>query len=116
MAELIAPGTWVEIHRIVLPAGERAPQVPKDTQAVPLEMRVKGFLVAPAAVGEDAEIVTRGGRRWRGTLTQVNPAYTHTFGPPIPELSTLGDEVRSMLRERRRKVPLPSKSQEVRTR
>ncbi len=100
MAELIAKGTWVEIRRIVLPAGERAPQVPRDTQAVPLEMRVKGFLVAPARLGEEAEIVTRVGRRWRGTLTEVNPAYTHSFGTPVPELSTIGDEVRAMLRAR----------------
>jgi hypothetical protein len=100
MADLIATGTWVEIHRIVLAAGERAPQVPEDTRAVPLEMRVKGFLVAPAALGGEARIVTRAGHRWRGTLTEVNPAYTHSFGPPVPELSTIGAEVRAMVRER----------------
>ena len=54
MAERAAQGAWVEIHRCVLQAGERAPQVPEDTQRVPLEMRVKGFLVAPAAPGEAA--------------------------------------------------------------
>ena len=102
MAEVIAKGTWVEIHRIVLCAAERAPQIPADTRAVPLEMRAKGFLVAPTAVGAEAEIVTRAGRRWRGTLTEVNPPYTHSFGPPIPELSTIGDEVRALLGERGR--------------
>lgn len=102
MAERIAEGTWVEIHRIVLPAGERAPQVPEDTRSVPLEMRVKGFLAAPAAVGAEAEIVTRSGRRLRGTLAQVNPAYTHGFGPPVPELSAVGDEVRGIIRGRGR--------------
>ena len=100
MAERAAQGAWVEIHRCVLQAGERAPQVPEDTRGVPLEMRVKGFLVAPAAPGEAAEIVTPAGRRLRGTLTQVNPAYTHGFGPPIAELSTIGGEVRAMLRDR----------------
>lgn len=102
MAEWLAAGTWVEIHRIVLPAGQRAPQVPADTQAVPLEMRVKGFLVAAAATGEDAEIITRVGRRLRGTVIAVNPAYTHSFGPPVPELSTIGDEVRAQLAARER--------------
>ena len=102
MAELIAKGTWVEIHRIVLQAGERAPQVPDETRCVPLEMRVKGFLCAPAALGGEAEIVTRVGRRLRGTLTEVNPAYTHSFGPPVSELSTVGEEVRALLRERGR--------------
>src|SRR5512139_3447867 len=100
VAERIAAGTWVEVHRIVLAAGERAPQIPADTQAVPLEMRVKGFLVEPAALGQEAEIQTAAGRRLRGTLTAINPAYTHGFGPPIPELSTIGPEVRAILRKR----------------
>jgi hypothetical protein len=101
MAERVAAGTWVEIHRIVLRPGERAPRIPEDTKAVPLEMRVKGFLAEPAALGEEAEIVTPAGRRLRGTLVEVNPAYTQGFGPPIPELSSIGQEVRAMLREPR---------------
>jgi hypothetical protein len=99
--ELAAAGSWVEIHRIVLPAGERAPQVPEDTKHVPLEMRVKGFLAAPAAIGEEVEIVTRSGRRLRGRLVEVNPAYTHSFGAPLPELVTIGEEVRRLLRGER---------------
>ncbi len=102
MSEPVARGAWVEIHRVTLAPGERAPVVPEDTQQVPLEMRVKGFLAAPAALGEEAEIVTVAGRRLRGTLTRVNPAYTHGFGPPIPELVALGEEVRAILRERGR--------------
>ena len=101
MAEMIEAGTWVEIGRVVLRADERAPQVPEDTRELPLEMRVKGFLVAPAALGEDAEVVTPAGRRLRGSLTEVNPAYTHGFGAPLPELSAIGPEVRATLRERR---------------
>jgi hypothetical protein len=99
MAETVAKGAWVEIHRIVLPAGKRAPQAPEDTRAVPLEMRVKGWLVTDAALGEDAEIVTAAGRHLRGTLAVVNPGYTHGFGAPIPELSTVAAEVVAMLRE-----------------
>jgi hypothetical protein len=93
-------GTWVEIHCVVLTPGERAPHVPDDTQRVPLELRVKGFLTTPTALGEEVEIITVAGRRLRGTLKEVNPAYTHGFGPPIPELSLVGSEVRAMLRER----------------
>ncbi len=103
MAKLIDAGTWVEIHRVVLPAGERAPQVPADTQAAPLEMRVKGFLVASATLGAEAEVITPADRRLRGTLTECNPAYTHGFGPPIAELSAIGEEVRAMLRSRQRR-------------
>ena len=100
MTEEIKKGTWVEIHKIVLPAGERAPQVPEDTQQVPLEMRVKGFLVEPVSLGDEAEIVTTVGRHLRGNLIDVNPPYTHQFGSPVPELSTIGQEVRAILRER----------------
>jgi hypothetical protein len=102
MAELIAKGSWVEIHRVVLTPGERAPQVPEDTQGVPLEMRVKGVLVEPAALGEEAEILTPAGRRLQGTLIASRPAYTHGFGPPIPELLPVGAEVRAILRARDR--------------
>ena len=100
MTDLIAENTWVEIHRILLAAGQRARQVPEDTQNVPLEMRVKGFLVEPTLLGDEAEIVTAAGRRLHGTLTAVNPAYTHGFGPPIPELTNIGEEVRAILRKR----------------
>ncbi|NIO07906.1 MAG: 2-amino-4-ketopentanoate thiolase [Deltaproteobacteria bacterium] len=80
--------------------GERASHVPRDTQKVPLEMTVKGFLIEPAALGQEAEIVTQAGRRLRGTLTEVNPAYRHSFGPSIPELISVGREVRALLFER----------------
>lgn len=94
MSERIAQGTWVEISRILLPPGERAPQVPEDTQGVPLEMRVKGFLTAPARLGEPVEVVTAVGRRLSGTLREANPAYGHGFGPPLQELLAIANEVR----------------------
>jgi len=100
MDETIAKGTWVEIHGVVLAAGERASNLPEDTKRVPLEMRVKGFLLAPGRAGHQVEILTPAGRRLRGTLMAVNPAYTHGFGTPIPELSALGTEVKALLRER----------------
>ena len=102
MSGLIDKGTWVEIYRVVLPAGERAPQVPDDTQQLPLEMRVKGYLVAPARLGEEAEIVTAVGRRLRGVVEAINPAYTHSFGAPITELSDIGREVRALLDGRKK--------------
>jgi len=101
MTEKIGKGVWVEIHNIVLHPGERAPQVPDDTARVPLEMRVKGFLAEPAALGEEAEIVTAAGHRLRGRLSAVNPPYRHGFGPPVPELSMIGQELRRLLAERK---------------
>jgi hypothetical protein len=101
MAETIAAGSWVEMYRVVLPAGQRAPQVPNDTRRVPLEMRVKGFLVVAAALGEEVEIDTVAGRRLRGTLVAVNPAYTHGFGAPIMALTGIAGEVRRLLEDQR---------------
>jgi hypothetical protein len=102
MAERVPEDTWVEIRRTVLDPGQRAPQVPEDTQRVPLEMRAKGFLAAPARPGDEVEIITVAGRRLRGVLSEINPAYQHGFGAPVPELSTIGREVRAMLRQRGR--------------
>jgi hypothetical protein len=99
MAERVPKGTWVELHRIVLAPGKRAPGVPEETARVPLEMTVKGFLTRDAAPGEATEIVTRAGRRLHGTLQRVNPPYTHGFGPPIPELQSAGEELRALLGE-----------------
>jgi hypothetical protein len=96
--ERVAQGSWVELHRVVLEPGERAPQVPAETQRVPLELRVKGFLAHEAALGEEAEIVTAAGRRLRGELACVNPAYEHGFGPPVPQLAGVGEELRALLR------------------
>jgi hypothetical protein len=101
MAEPVRRGTWVELHRTVLAPGERAPQVPEETQRVPLELRVRGFLVADAELGADAEVVTPAGRRQRGTLARANPAYEHGFGRPVPELQAVGGELLALLREAR---------------
>jgi hypothetical protein len=100
MPEWASTHTWVEVYTIVLPPGQRAPQVPADTQQLPLEMRVKGFLLHDATLGDEVDIVTPAGRTLRGTLSVINPAYTHTYGAPIPELSSIGSEVRMLLRAR----------------
>jgi hypothetical protein len=100
MAERLAKGTWVEIHAVVLPAGERAPQVPEDTARVPLEMRAKGFLSEAVKIGTEAEVATVTGRRLRGTVIAANPPYDHSFGAPLPELLEIGGEVRAILGER----------------
>ena len=94
--------TWVEIGGVVLQKEARAPHLPEDTLQVPLEMRVKGFLLHDAEIGGKAEIATPTGRTLKGTLTEINPAYRHMFGSPIPELSPIAGEIRAILRERRK--------------
>lgn len=102
MTERALKNTWVEIGGVVLQKDERAPNLPDDTKQVPLEMRVKGFLLHDAEKGGEAEIVTLSGRMVRGTLTGINPEYVHMFGRPIPELSPIAGEIRAILRERRK--------------
>lgn len=100
MDEIVAAGTWVEIYSVVLEPGQRAARIPDDTQQVPLEMRVKGFLAAPGKQGDSVEIITPSGRRLRGMLVSVNPAYAHGFGAPIPELAHIAGEARALLCQR----------------
>ncbi len=87
----------MEIRKVMLEPYERAPQVPDDTKQVPLEMKVKGFLTADAKIGEEVTITTSAGRTVTGTLVDLNPAYTHQFGSPIPELLSIGRELRDIL-------------------
>ena len=100
MPEKARRGDWVQIHNVILPAGKRAPQVPDDTQKVPFEMLLKGFLEeAEAKLGQEVTITTVIGRQVRGQLVAVSPAYPHNFGKPVPELLTIGPELRAMLVE-----------------
>lgn len=93
-------GDWVEVWEIVLKEGERAPQVPEDTQKVPLEMRLRGFLLDEGArEGERVRIKTRIGREVEGFLKDVSPLYAHNFGTPQTELLAIGQELRTLLRE-----------------
>ncbi len=92
-------GDWVEIKEVILPPGQRAPQVPPDTQGVPLEMRVRGYLLQDAAVGNRARIRTLIGRHVEGILTQVRPRYPHDFGEVVPELLPIGEELWAFLKK-----------------
>lgn len=94
-------GDWVQIYGVILPAGERAPQVPAETQRVPLEMRVRGFLLeAQAEMGDTVKIRTMIGRVLSGKLVAVNPGYGIDYGQPVPELLTIGQELRQIMEER----------------
>lgn len=90
-------GQWVEIGLVVLEPGHRAPQVPADTQAVPLEMKVRGFIDHDASKGEEVTIHTVAGRLLSGTLVAVEPFYNHNFGAHVAELAPIGMEIREIL-------------------
>jgi 2-amino-4-ketopentanoate thiolase alpha subunit len=86
----VAKGTWVEIESIVLKPEERAPGLPEDTAATPYVLRLSGFLVEEAELGQEASVRSLIGRSHRGLLRAVNPGYDHGFGATVPELLTIG--------------------------
>lgn len=102
MSETARAGDWVEIKNIVMQPEERATNIPEETRRVPLELRLKGFLLADATIGDKVEIETIIGRRVRGELIQVNPEFQHDFGRPVPELLTIGRELRQRLERGKR--------------
>jgi len=90
-------GDWVELRLVVLERGARAPGLPPETAATPLQARVKGFLERGARVGDTAAVRTLAGRRVEGTLLRVAPPSGHSFGEPQPELLAIGPELRMFL-------------------
>ena len=92
-------GQWVQIHSIVLTPDARAAQVPEDTRKTPLQMWVKGYLLADAQVGSACEVRTATGRVVKGTLSEIEPRYTHDFGHYVEELNIVREQVRGMLAE-----------------
>lgn len=79
-------GDWVIIHNNLLEDSERAQQVPDDTQLVPLEMWVKGYLLEDGEVGEQVSIQTVTNRIETGELVEISPTYNHSFGDFVPEI------------------------------
>ena len=97
--ELVVSGDWVEIWNVIMEPGKRAPQVPEDTQKVPLEMRLRGFLVnEQAKLGELVSVRTRIGRVVDGKLVSLHPRYNHSFGEPQKVLLDIGQELRTFLK------------------
>lgn len=90
-------GEWVRIHKVILKAEERTGKLPPDTQACPLEMWTKGYLLADAEIGDEVEIESVNGRHETGTLIEVNPYYEHDYGKCVPELLAIDKQVRGIL-------------------
>lgn len=82
---LAKKGEWVQVENVVLPAGERAPQVPEDTQKCDLKLWVKGLLNEDCELGEQAKITTVTGRVVEGKMCSIKPRYIHDYGEFQPE-------------------------------
>ena len=86
----ISKGTWVEVERVLLKPEERSPNLPLDTAKVPYVLRVSGFLVDDAELGQQVKIRTIIGNIHTGKLRIENPGYGHSFGHTVPELLKIG--------------------------
>ncbi len=93
----IKKGEWVKVHNIVLTSKERTANIPEDTKATDLEMWVKGTLLSDAKMGDKVEVETITGRKVSGTLVEVAPSYSHSFGKHVPELLKIGQDLRKIL-------------------
>ena len=94
---MVQKGTWVRIKKILLPVGQRAPQDPEDTRNTPLVMWTKGFLAADANLGDEVQVTTAADRVETGTLVEVDPYYTHSYGKCVPELVQIDRNYRAFL-------------------
>ena len=95
---LIKKGSWVQIESVLLEPGERAPNLPEETKKVPLKIWAKGYLIEDAEIAQTVTIKTIIGRKMEGKLIAKNPRYKHDFGRPIPELLSVGEEFREIIK------------------
>ncbi len=91
-------GDWVRIHKVVLPAAERTAKLPDDTKKVDFEMWVKGALMNETAeIGDTVQVETAVGRIEEGTLIEVGPYYTHSYGKFVPEIIEIDKKLREIM-------------------
>lgn len=91
-------GDWVRIHKVVLPAAERTAKLPDDTKKVDFEMWVKGALMNETAeIGDTVQVETAVGRIEEGTLIEVGPYYTHSYGKFVPEIIEIDKKLRGIM-------------------
>ncbi|HPX92741.1 MAG TPA: 2-amino-4-oxopentanoate thiolase subunit OrtA [Bacillota bacterium] len=91
-------GDYAVIQEVVLPVGQRAPQVPEDTAKTPLIAFTKGWIQEDEArAGERVHVKTMSGRTVEGTLTSRDLAPSHDYGDYVPELLVVHRQVRNIL-------------------
>lgn len=91
-------GDWVRIHSIVLKAEERTAKLPEDTKKCDLEQWTKGFLQDESAeIGDTVKVKTAVGRIVEGTLVEVGPYYTHSYGKFVPEIIEIDKQLREIM-------------------
>jgi 2-amino-4-ketopentanoate thiolase alpha subunit len=83
----IPKGTWVEVERNLYSADRSSPSRPLDPAKVPSYLlRVSGFLLEDAELGQQVRIRTIFGKIHAGKLRIQSPSYGGSFGHTVPEL------------------------------
>ena len=91
-------GDWVRIHDVILKADQRTARLPDDTQKCDFEMWVKGSLLNETAeIGDQVQVETAVGRVEEGTLIEVGPYYTHSYGKFVPEIIEIDKQLREIM-------------------
>ncbi len=94
---MVKKGEWVRIHSVVLKAEERTAKIPEDTQKCDLEMWTKGELQEDAEIGDVVTVKTASNRMEKGTLIEVHPYYTHSYGKFVPEIVEIDKQLREIM-------------------
>ncbi len=93
-------GDWVKIRFRILEPQDRPDHIPEETRKTPLDAFVNGFMTEKEAhLGDQVSIRTLIDREYTGALVEVFPAYTHSFGKPIPALLEIGPKLRTIIKE-----------------
>jgi hypothetical protein len=87
----IPKGTWVEVEGTLLRAGRNGFRRPLDPPKEPAYVvRISGFLLEDAELGQQVKIRTIMGKLHTGKLRIQSPSYGHSFGHTVPELLKIG--------------------------
>ena len=91
-------GDWVRIHSIVLKADERTAKLTDDTPNCDLTMWTTGFLEEETAeIGDVVTVKTAVNRFEKGTLIEVGPYYTHSYGKFVPDIIERDKQLREIM-------------------
>lgn len=98
MIPMAKKGDWVRIHKVVLKAADRTARLPEDTTHCDYEMWVKGTLVNDEAeIGDEVTVISATDREETGTLIEVGPYYTHSYGKFVPEIIEIDKRLRKIM-------------------
>lgn len=89
---IVTKGTWVEVERVVTRPGERIGVLGRDPRAAQV-VRVAGFLLEDAELGQQVRVRTIVGNEHTGKLRIENPGYGHSFCHTFPDLPHIGSGV-----------------------